>query len=255
MNHSWGALPILSLYIYFVALTPILVFVCRYSRWLLLVASSGVYLAVHAYCWISGSTWSHDELFLNPWSWQLTFVTGIASGAFRTRWRWPVTNRKAVLILSILVLQVCFIAKILLGGQIPGTDRVELGPLRFLHLCAIFILISWICSQARWIRIRNYIPNPVFEMLGRNALFAFCVGEFAVATTNLLLKRTSFSVPMQLLATTIALAIQLTAVLIYRRMKTVPGLVGHMAEPGCDEHQRTGVIADVGKGASCRGTQ
>lgn len=206
MTHSWGALPILKLYMTFVAVAPALVFFCHDHRRIVLICSGAVYAVVQIYTLLTGHTWSFDPLFVNPLAWQFLFVIGLASGAFRTEWKWPASQDMRAVLAAAAFIQVAFVVKVFQPWKFPGTYSVELGPLRVLHICSLILVVSWAASQSWGARSLHYWPSQSLQLLGRNALFAFCVGEILVAAANCFLKHGEYSTAAQISTSLTAVA-------------------------------------------------
>lgn len=211
-------LDVLPLYMVLLLSLPLVLWVARHSRLLVLVASLSLWFSVQMFKWAfpiyeDGSVW-----FFNPLGWQLLFIIGVLCAQARgddavwLRWN-PWVGGLAVAWLV-------FAAVVSVGWRYPAMnaliepfvehwlypiDKTNLGEARVLHFLALAYLVArWLRPEAALLRTR--LANPVIRC-GQHSLYVFCVGICLSFVAHAILVYLGRSIPMQVAVIAAGLAI------------------------------------------------
>jgi hypothetical protein len=183
---------ILTVYMLFVAATPLIVMVLHRRPAALLVTASLCYAGAQ-FAWIARKTGAAFSgwCFVDPLAWQLLFCGGVACGWHYCRRGWPVIHRRKLVVLACAgylvaalvwkALRFIMIHDILglaswcgVGGvRLPVPGKFEMAPLRLLNFGAMAYLAACYLP-ALWRRLPAWLRTPV-EICGRHSLPVFCV--------------------------------------------------------------------------------
>lgn len=179
---------VLRLYVFFIALIPVLVRACHRGREKAVVGTSlSLWFAVQLGLqeWLGVATGLGQEVF-SPLSWQVVFVAGIVVGCRRARRgrrlsaseydrRWLTTA--AVLAVVLFTAKWATFAAYhapIVDGRLGGldeliaawTERSTMAPLRLVNIAAITVLVGW------GLAARSSRPSglPWLQLIGRHSL-------------------------------------------------------------------------------------
>jgi len=235
LSHQFNCADILPLYILFLLAAPGLI--AAAARWprALMAASAALWLAaglwsVNLPTWTAGQEW-----FFNPLSWQLLFVTGLATGLAKSRGQrllpvrgWALVLAAAVVVFSALWMQVPALAeagydalwqvqdRLGLPAFLTSFDKTYLAPLRVLHILALAYLLSAWPGLHRIARSRWALAITV---LGRNALPVFATGTVLGYVIQILRETLLGSTFLDLVLIGVGLNIQLLVAALRERAK------------------------------------
>ncbi len=202
-------LDVLPLYMVLLLGLPLLLFLERFSRRLVLLASLALWLLVQIFKWSfpiyeDGSVW-----YFNPLGWQLLFVIGVLCAVSRSddspwlRWRpWLGALSIAWLTFSLLV---CIAWKYPAFNDLIEPyvelwlypiDKNNLGEARVLHFLAVAYLAGhYVSAESPLLRWR--VLDPVIRC-GQHSLYIFCVGILLSFVAHIMLVEFGRGIAMQL---------------------------------------------------------
>ena len=197
---SFGYLPvytdILPLYVLFLAVAPAVLLALRRNPFLALALSASVYIAAGSISWLNlpVTSSSGDHWGLDPFSWQLLFVFGMALGVQRsdhptfTLQRFRADNATLWIICFLLVA----VALLKVGAGVarvagwsewlglhrvlalPGVDITHAGPIRLGYFAMLLFALLTMLPSSAWFE-RERWPQPVVAC-GQHSLTIFAVG-------------------------------------------------------------------------------
>ena len=191
LSHQLGYMNILPLYIVMLLATPFLLVAARAKPWTLIAGSVALWFAAGWYH-VNLPSWPvAGEWFFNPFSWQLLFVIGLASGVAMKRGRRLVpADPRALRLAAGVVLFVALWALwddlgVFLDGYmhrareagvplfLAGYDKPYVSVPRLLH----FLALAYLLGTALWVRraCESRWARP-FALMGRHGLTIFAFG-------------------------------------------------------------------------------
>lgn len=199
MRKAPFGLDVLHLYVIFFLAAPIFSAILLYNKTLAVA-----YLVA---CWAGMQVWSaaigfeHDDtIAINIVAWQITFLGGIALGAFRT-WK-PIATfiieSRALKLVCSLIIAVMSIAWI--GEKyphryglseapwhLPLVDRASLAPLKLLTSICVLILMIAVANR---FRLADRRTGRLFTMLGQRSLACFCASNIGIMLVAIVWQQT-----------------------------------------------------------------
>jgi len=179
-------LDILPLYTVFFALLPLLLAALRRGPWMVLLASSLLYLGTQVFGWNATTHPDGEGWFFDPFAWQFVFVIGAAFGSGQMNRYKPLLLSRPVLVGAGVM---AFAAAAMqftnaLHALIPAfptlflidlpIEKTVLEPVRLVSFFALVILTArWMpaaASMARFALVR------ALARCGRHSLAIFCMG-------------------------------------------------------------------------------
>lgn len=224
---------ILPMYLAILAMLPLVMFLARVNRWLVLAYVAAAWsMANFGMLDLLADRWTGRTWFFNPFGWQLVFFTGFAL----VRGWLPAPPRHWALVAAALALVALaapvscqsgfgcyagFGAFPALGrihdGLAPLIDKMNYGPLRYLH----FLATAYLAYLAAGERGRN-LTGPAVELtrrVGQQTLSVFLTGLLVAQLMGIVMDRFGRGFFMTLLANALGCGLLIAAALIVQWFK------------------------------------
>lgn len=234
LGHQFGYFNILPLYVLLVALAPVLLWLARISRPLMLGVSFATYAAsrlsgLNVPSWPMRGTW-----FFDPFTWQLLMAIGLAVG-LGSRRAWPRPVHRVVLGLSALVVAAAMMCSTDAFSLWPGlneavrgwvdVDKTTLGMGRVVHFLALAYLVAALRLAPA---MRNALWYKPLCLIGSHGLATFALLSLLAASGQVAVAALGHSVPLDLLLVVGGLVMLhgFASHLRHRRTAFAPSLAG-----------------------------
>lgn len=186
LTHQLGYFNILPLYVLFLLISPVLLFLGAWNRWLMIFLSLSIYILARLFdlnipSWPEKGTW-----YFNPLAWQLLFTLGVFFGFRMGDSKLHIAN-----FIYNLALIFTLIAAILVSnafGTIPGLvdvigqgidwDKSQLGLIRLIDFLALACVIYNSNISDKFKTMKLYQSA---KMIGRNGLLIYIIGSLLSA--------------------------------------------------------------------------
>jgi hypothetical protein len=229
-------LDILPLYIVLLLIFPLVLVAVRRDRWLALVPSFLIYLAVQIFgidvpAYPTGTIWT-----FNPLAWQFLFVLGAVLGQTDAHERGPANFLRLAYAPAIAVAIAALAIRLswLFHGfheNFPAlflralwpVNKGNLAPIRLISFFALFVLVAhWIAPRATF--LRSAWARPVV-LCGSHSLEIFCLSILLSVLGHFLMSEIASGLGMQLMVNVVGIAVMcLTAAMLdwYREVQRTP---------------------------------
>ncbi len=228
LGHQIGYFNILPIYVVLLLMTPILVIIAKRSVTLMLVFSCSLWAAAGYFKFNIPNFPGSGHWFLDPFSWQLLFSIGLASGIMKKK-RKSLAPFNALLFYTAIVYLIGALIVVqmslwdhlnfsLLPSFIGGFDKSLLPLPRLIHILALFYVVSYVglfdyVSRSKW-------AAPLV-LMGKHSLAVFAWGSVIAIALQVLKEVMHLNVAQDAIILSSGLLIQWHAASYFERRKLI----------------------------------